>query len=51
MFGDDIYPYGIDANRTTLEALVQYAVEQGVAQRHLAIEDLFAPTAREPLRL
>ena len=51
IFGDDIYPYGIDANRATLEALVQYAAEQGVAQRRLAVEDLFAPTSRESLRL
>ncbi len=41
LFGDDFFPYGIEPNRTTLEAFLLYAWEQGVAHRHLKPEDLF----------
>jgi 4,5-dihydroxyphthalate decarboxylase len=42
LFGEDYWPYGIDANRKTLEAFLSYAVEQGVAARPLSPEELFA---------
>lgn len=41
LFGKDFWPYGIEANRTTLEAFVQYAYEQGVAHRPVTIEELY----------
>jgi 4,5-dihydroxyphthalate decarboxylase len=41
LFGPDHWPYGVDANRTTLDAFLQYAHEQGVCHRRLAPEDLF----------
>lgn len=50
LFGADLYPYGIEDNRTTLDALLTFAHEQGVAARRLAVEDLFAPTTHRPLR-
>jgi 4,5-dihydroxyphthalate decarboxylase len=43
VFGGDAWPYGIKANRATLEALVQYMVEQHFIARPIAIEDLFVP--------
>lgn len=43
LFGGDPFPYGIEANRTTLEAFLRWAFEQGVCHRHLAPEELFAP--------
>lgn len=46
VFGDDgLWPYGIEANRTTIEAFLQYCHEQGVCHRRLALEDLYAPEA------
>jgi 4,5-dihydroxyphthalate decarboxylase len=45
-FGDDWWPYGIDANRTTLEAFVGFSYEQGVAQRRIAVEELFPSTVQ-----
>lgn len=51
VFGLDFYPYGIEANRTTLEALLDYAFEQGVTARRLRVEELFAPTTLRSLRL
>lgn len=40
--GEDFWPYGVEPNRPTLEAFLQYAFEQGVCQRKLAAEELFA---------
>jgi 4,5-dihydroxyphthalate decarboxylase len=37
----DPLPYGIEANRRTLEAIVQYSVEQGILSRPFALEQLF----------
>jgi 4,5-dihydroxyphthalate decarboxylase len=42
----DPLPYGIEPNRTTLEAIVQYSVEQGILSRPVAVEDLFAQNTR-----
>ena len=41
LFGGDFYPYGIEANRTTLEAFLKWSFEQGVAKKHLKPEDIF----------
>jgi len=41
LFGEDFFPYGIEANRTTLEAFLQYGFEQGVCHRKVAVEELF----------
>ncbi len=50
LFGDDFFPYGIEPNRTTLEAVLGFAFDQGVASRRLAVEDLFWPTTHRALR-
>jgi 4,5-dihydroxyphthalate decarboxylase len=47
VFGGDAWPYGIKANRATLEALVQYMVEQHFIARPIPIEDLFVPLPAE----
>ena len=41
LFGDDWMPYGLEANRTTLEAFLRFSFEQGTTCRHLAPEELF----------
>ena len=41
MFGKDLWPYGIEPNRTTLTTFLQYAYEQGVCHRPLQVEELF----------
>ena len=45
LFGGDAFPYGIAANRSTLEALVQYMVEQHFIARSIPLEELFVPIA------
>ena len=42
--GKNFWPYGIEPNRKTLEALFQYSYEQGMAMRKLTIEELFHPS-------
>lgn len=43
VFGGDAFPYGIDANRPTLQALVAYMAEQHFIARPVPIEELFVP--------
>jgi 4,5-dihydroxyphthalate decarboxylase len=43
LLGADCWPYGIEPNRTTLEAFTQYAFEHGVCHRKVAVEELFPP--------
>ena len=41
LMGADFWPYGIDANRRTLETFLGWAFEQGVCARRLTAEELF----------
>lgn len=41
LFGGDFYPYGIEENRPTLEAFLQWSYEQGIAKKRVAPEDIF----------
>lgn len=50
-FGSDFWPYGLEANRTTLEAFLEYAFEQGVAGRRITPEDLFTPQTHQAFRI
>ncbi len=40
-FGPDLFPYGLAANRPTLEAFCRYAHEQGVTHRRVTPDELF----------
>jgi 4,5-dihydroxyphthalate decarboxylase len=48
VFAGDAWPYGIEANRPTLQALVQYMFEQHFIPKPIPIEDLFIPLPGEP---
>jgi 4,5-dihydroxyphthalate decarboxylase len=43
VFGGDPWPYGIEQNRPTLEALMQYLVDQALIEKPAPIESVFAP--------
>jgi 4,5-dihydroxyphthalate decarboxylase len=47
VFGRDLWPYGIAPNRTTLEAFLGYAYEQGVCERLLTPDELFPSSIGE----
>jgi 4,5-dihydroxyphthalate decarboxylase len=44
IFGNDPYPYGVEANRGMLETIIDYSFEQGLTKEKLKLEDLFAPS-------
>ncbi len=50
VFGGDAWPYGIEPNRPTLQALVQYMVEQHFIAQAIPIENLFVPLPNDPER-
>jgi 4,5-dihydroxyphthalate decarboxylase len=43
LLGPDPWPYSIEQNRVVLETLLDYAAEQALTDRRLAIEEIFAP--------
>ena len=49
--GDDFWPYGIEPNRPTLEAFLQYGYEQGVCKKRIEVEDLFAPETLQSFKI
>jgi 4,5-dihydroxyphthalate decarboxylase len=42
-FGGELFPYGIEANRPTLELFLRYAHEQGIAHRLAKPDEIFPP--------
>jgi 4,5-dihydroxyphthalate decarboxylase len=51
IIGRDWYPYGIEPNRPTLEALLQYTQEHGLTDRRPKVEELFAPSTLRDIPL
>ena len=51
MIGPDWFPYGIESNRESLESLLQYTHEQGLSERLLRVEELFAPSTLRDIPL
>lgn len=49
VFGeDDPWEYGVEPNRKVLEAMIQYSFEQGLSERVVGIEELFAEDSFVP---
>lgn len=44
VFNGDPWPYGLEPNRKTLEALVTYLVDQDLIASPVSVDDLFVPT-------
>lgn len=42
LLGDDFWPYGVEANRTTLDAFLDYCADQRITPGRLGIDELFA---------
>jgi 4,5-dihydroxyphthalate decarboxylase len=51
LMGEDYWPYGVERNRRALETLMRYSCEQGLAQRGVPIEELFAPSTLDDYRI
>lgn len=50
-FGEDPWPYGIDANRDTLASFCRYVFDQGITQRVMAVDDLFPIEVKQRVRV
>lgn len=43
VFGGDAWPYGIEPNRPTLEALMTFLTDQGIIKSPIPLEEMFVP--------
>lgn len=51
VFGGELWPYGVEPNRVTLDAFLRYAFEQGVAARRLMPEELFPESLQSAFKV
>src|SRR5262245_28825379 len=47
VMGRDFWRYGVQESRHEIEALAQYSYEQGLSERKVSVEELFAPSTFE----
>jgi 4,5-dihydroxyphthalate decarboxylase len=47
LFGADIWPVGLAANRKNLERFMMYSRDQGLIDGSFTVDDLFAPSVRD----
>jgi 4,5-dihydroxyphthalate decarboxylase len=47
----EAWPYGLEANRRTLEPFLSYCYEQGVTKRSLSSDELFPPELALQIRI
>jgi 4,5-dihydroxyphthalate decarboxylase len=51
LFGKDFWPYGVAANRKTIDAFARYHHDQGLSARQMTVEDLFADSTLTQSRI
>jgi 4,5-dihydroxyphthalate decarboxylase len=51
VFGPDWWAYGVNATRPSIDALLQYSHEQGLTDRRLGVDELFAPSTLRDIPL
>jgi 4,5-dihydroxyphthalate decarboxylase len=51
LMGDDFWPYGLEANRKTLEAFLRHHNAQGLSSRLVKPEELFHPGTLESFKI
>jgi 4,5-dihydroxyphthalate decarboxylase len=51
VMGADIWPYGIDTSRPTLDKFVEYMDAQGLTARRMTVEELFAPSTQDEFKI
>jgi 4,5-dihydroxyphthalate decarboxylase len=47
VLGEDIWPYGVEANRKAIDTLCRYLHEQGFTRRRMGVDGLFGPETSE----
>lgn len=48
--GTDVWPYGVERNRESIDAFLRYAHAQGVTERLVRAEELFVPSSCDEFR-
>lgn len=43
LFGEDVFPHGVSANRVMVDTALRYHHEQGLSQHRLTCDDVFVP--------
>ena len=43
LMGENWWPYGVEANRKTIDTFLRYTYEQGLSKKRLTVEDIFTP--------
>ena len=51
LMGEDFWPYGVAANRKTLETFLHHHHSQGLSPRLVTVEELFHPGTLETFKL
>jgi 4,5-dihydroxyphthalate decarboxylase len=51
LMGHDYWPYGVEANRKTLEAFLRHHHSQGLSSRLVKVEELFHPATFETFKV
>jgi 4,5-dihydroxyphthalate decarboxylase len=51
LMGSDYWPYGVEANRKTLQTCARYVAEQGITAREIEVEEMFAPTTLKGMKI
>lgn len=51
LMGDDYWPYGVEPNRKTLEAMVRYGFRHGTTARQLSVDELFVKSSAERFKV
>jgi 4,5-dihydroxyphthalate decarboxylase len=51
LMGEDFWPYGVEANRKTLESFLHHHHTQGIAPRRVKVEELFHPATMETYKI
>lgn len=52
LMGKDYWPYGVEPNRETLEKMTEYSYDQGLSERKVGVDELFAePTYHDPTKI
>jgi 4,5-dihydroxyphthalate decarboxylase len=51
VMGKDIWAYGIEDSRPTLDKFVEYMDAQGLTKRRMTVEELFAPSTQDEFKI
>ena len=51
LMGEDFWPYGLEANRKTLEAFLRHHHAQGLSPRLVGVEEMFHPGTHESFKI